>query len=128
MELCAQFQAEERTRHIPVVILTNREEVASKVAAFSLGVEDYIVKQPFSPLEFRARIEARLRKIEKSCERDEVLVRGELRLNVSSQKCYRVEKGRERDLGLTALEFRLLYQLARREEHILSRDQILNLV
>ena len=125
--LCAQIQADDKTRHIPIFVLTAREDVSSKVAAFSVGVADYIVK-PFNPLELRARIEAKLRQIEAIREQDEVLIRGDLRLNLSNQKCYRLENGEQRDLRLTALEFRLLYQIARHEEHILSRDQILNLV
>lgn len=127
LDLCARFQADERTREVPIIVLTGREEVSTKVAAFSIGAEDYIVK-PFNPLEFRARIEAKLKKISRKCERDETLLRGELRINVSRQKCYRLVERKEQDLGLTAIEFRLLYQLARREEHVLSRDQILDQV
>jgi DNA-binding response OmpR family regulator len=127
LALCAQLQSNPKWKNIPVMILTARVDVSAKVAAFSLGVEDYISK-PCDLLELRARVEARLRKIQKSTEEGEILTKGELRLSVAMQKAYRLNGDSEIDLELTPIEFKLLLQLAKREGRVLQRDQILDLV
>lgn len=127
MELCSQIQGQPETQDIPIIVLTGHADLPNKVAAFSMGVEDYIVK-PFNPLEFRARIESKLRKIQKVKDEDEVLNKEGLNLNVSRQKAFLVSNGSKQDLGLTPLEFKILYQLARREERVMSREQLLDKV
>jgi two-component system phosphate regulon response regulator PhoB len=127
MELCAQLQGQSETKDIPIFVLTGHADLPNKVAAFSMGVEDYIVK-PFNPLEFRARIESKLRKLQKVKDEDEVLDREGINLNVSRQKAFIISNGARQDIGLTPLEFKILYQLARREERVMSREQLLDKV
>jgi len=127
LNLCARIQSSNDLRDIPVIILTANADVQTKVAAFSLGVEDYVVK-PFDLLEFRARVEAKLKKIQKHKQRDEVVTRGQLQLNLSRQKAYDTNSNPPKDLGLSPLEFKLLYQLTRHDEQILSRNRLLDLV
>ncbi|MEO5969747.1 MAG: response regulator transcription factor [Bdellovibrionia bacterium] len=127
MELCSQLQGQSETQDIPIIVLTGHSDLPNKVAAFSMGVEDYIVK-PFNPLEFRARIEAKLRKIQKVKDEDEILNREGINLNVSRQKAFIMADGTKHDMGLTPLEFKILYQLARREERVMSREQLLDKV
>jgi CheY-like chemotaxis protein len=51
----ASLKSDERTRHIPVVLLTARQQETDIMKGFGLGADDYIVK-PFSPMELVARI------------------------------------------------------------------------
>ena len=127
LQLYTQIQADLTSRNIPVIILTGTTDIHTKVAAFSMGVDDYILK-PFDPMEFRARVEAKLKKIQLTKDRDEVILRKELQLNLSRQKAYILIGETPQDLDLTPLEFKILYQLARHEENVFTRNQLLNSV
>ena len=50
-----------RTSQVPILMLTVREEIATKVTAFDVGVDDYLTK-PFQIEELLARIRAILRR------------------------------------------------------------------
>lgn len=55
MEVLRQLKQDERTRTIPVVVLTARSEVGEKVKSLDLGVDDYVTK-PFDIRELKARL------------------------------------------------------------------------
>lgn len=107
----------------PIIFLTGKEDVGSKISAFSLGADDYIVK-PFHLLELRARVERRLKKqIEDNADGDQV-VAGPLILEVSSQRL-RVN-GKNEYVTLTPREFKILLLLAKNPDQIFTREYILN--
>lgn len=54
-EVCRQLKADARTRNIPVIFLTSRQEVADEQRGFELGAVDYIAK-PISPPILLARV------------------------------------------------------------------------
>lgn len=56
-ELTRQLRADERTRQMPVVLLTARAQEADVERGFEAGADDYL-KKPFSPQELRSRIQA----------------------------------------------------------------------
>ncbi|HNO90604.1 MAG TPA: two-component regulator propeller domain-containing protein [bacterium] len=55
MELCRRIKSDERTRHIPVILLTARADESSKVESLNLGADDFVAK-PFSANELKARM------------------------------------------------------------------------
>ena len=55
IELCEKLKTDERTSHIPVILLTSRSGVENKVEGIKTGADDYITK-PFSVAELQARI------------------------------------------------------------------------
>ncbi len=55
-ELCRQLKTDERTSHVPVVLLTSRTEVESKLAGLRHGADDYLAK-PFHEEELLARLQ-----------------------------------------------------------------------
>ena len=61
VEFARRLRAEERTRSIPLIMLTARGEEQDKVLGLESGADDYITK-PFSPRELVARIKAVLRR------------------------------------------------------------------
>jgi len=60
IELARKVRANARTTEVPVILLSAREEVESKVAGFEAGADDYVHK-PFDLQELHARIELHLR-------------------------------------------------------------------
>lgn len=123
-ELCARLQADPRTRDVPILFVSASVEIRDKLAAFSLGAEDYIEK-PFDPVELRARVDARIARSRGRREASEIFEKTGLRFDVSQYRVFRLDADGVRDLELTPHEFRLLYHLARHENQILSRGQLL---
>jgi DNA-binding response OmpR family regulator len=123
-QLCSLIQNNEGTRDIPIIFLTAKDSLPNKVMGFSLGADDYIVK-PFDPLELRARVEAKLRRISRKKEASEIIQKGDIQVNIPFQRAYLLENGQKRDLGLTPIEFRLLLYFVQRLDQVLTREQLL---
>jgi DNA-binding response OmpR family regulator len=124
---CSELQTSENFRHIPVVFITGRSQVTDKIAAFSLGAEDYIVK-PFDALEVKARLGARLKKLQNTQETRNHIVRGELEIDVAKQRVFCGAGSLRNAVKLTRKEFLLLTHLARHEDTVISRQQLLDAV
>jgi two-component system phosphate regulon response regulator PhoB len=116
------LREDERTRAIPIIMLTARGTESDKVTGLEAGADDYITK-PFSPRELVARIKAVLRRRAPQLADDPVELGG-LRLDPST---HRVSSPRAAvDLGPT--EFRLLHFLMTHPERVHSRAQLLDRV
>jgi len=123
-----QLRGLPRLKDVPIVFLTGKAEVNDKVAAFSLGAEDYITK-PFEPLEFRARVESKLAARLSRMQMRDVVRKGRLELDRAMFKAFAVEAGgKTRDLELTPHEFRLLTLFLQHEGSVLSREQLMTAV
>lgn len=112
--LCSEIKSE---YDIPVIFLTASGDEASVVAGFDLGADDYIAK-PFRPRELVSRIKNALRKYQHDNGR---IVIGDLFIDMSSGK---ISKG-EKEIVLSALEFRILQIFLENRGRILSREALL---
>lgn len=112
----------ERTRRIPIIMLTARAEERDKIEGLESGADDYLTK-PFSPKELLARIKAVLRRRAPEHTDDTVEISG-LRLEPATHRV--VGNGREITLGPT--EFRLLHFFMTHPERVHSRTQLLDRV
>ena len=122
LEVCNILKHDQRTSHIPIVMLTARGEEADVVAGLELGADDYITK-PFSPRVLVARIKAVLRrKSEIPADRTAVLKRKDLVMHPGRHEA--LVKGKPVDL--TSTEFEILYHLARRPGWVFTRNQIID--
>ena len=84
MEFARRLRSEERTRGIPLIMLTARGEEQDKVMGLESGADDYITK-PFSPRELVARIKAVLRRRAPETTEDTVSA-GDLRLDPATHR------------------------------------------
>lgn len=107
---------------VPVIALTRRGDLKSKLAAFERGVDD-ILTVPFSPEEFVARVLAVMRRTYRDAAVFSPVLRlGDLEIDILNR---RVRIG-DTALHLTALEQSLLYLLAANAGRLLTRDEILD--
>lgn len=123
-EVLRRLRREAATRALPVVFVSARDTEVDRVVAFELGADDFVGK-PFSPRELSLRVGALLRRARDGSGTRAQRVRvGPLDIDVDG---YRVAVEGE-PVPLTALEFRLLLDLARQPGRVQSRDQLLERV
>jgi len=109
---------------LPVIILTARDDIQNKVAAFEAGADDYLSK-PFRFEELLVRIKARLRNSSVSQAREEVVLKfGNVVLDLRSRKV----KIAGNSIELPAREFTLAETFFRHPGQVLSREQLLDRV
>ena len=115
-----QLRADERTRNIPIIMLTARAAEQEKILALEGGADDYVTK-PFSPRELIARIKAVLRRRAPQLTNDAVEIAG-LRLDPMAHRV--TGNGQPLEMGPT--EFRLLHWFIAHPERVYSRSQLLD--
>src|SRR5438270_7509227 len=104
---------------VPILMLTARDAVESRVEGLDSGADDYLVK-PFDRQELLARIRALLRR--RPPRGSAPLRVGDLQLNPDTHE---VQRG-EREIDLTQREFELLEYLMRNERIVISRQRLLD--
>jgi two-component system, OmpR family, response regulator RegX3 len=108
----------------PIIMLTAKGEVEDRIIGLELGADDYLIK-PFSPRELVARVRALLRRAHSDSDpQREVLVFGDLTIDISGHKV--TVAGEE--VELTASEFKLLTTLSRYPGRVYSRMELVEKV
>lgn len=122
LNLARKWRADQRSKHVPILMLTARGDEPDKIAGLDAGADDYITK-PFSTQELLARIRAVLRRRtpEQTGERVQV---GEL---VLDSETHRVTF-QDQPLKLGPTEFKLLNHFMHNPERVHSRGQLLDKV
>jgi two-component system response regulator MtrA len=118
-EVCRQIRADSR---IPIIMLSAKSDTVDVVVGLELGADDYVTK-PFELPELVARARAALRRSTSEPE-EPVLERGELAIDPGGF----IVRLRGEEVGLTATEFRLLLELARRPGQVFTRELLLERV
>ena len=118
-EVCRQIRAESR---VPIIMLSAKSDTVDIVVGLELGADDYVTK-PFELPELVARARAALRRGSEEPETP-LLVRGDLEIDPGG---FTVRRGGE-DVNLTATEFKLLLELARRPGQVFTRELLLERV
>jgi two-component system response regulator MtrA len=118
-EVLRQIRAESRA---PVVMLSAKTDTVDVVVGLELGADDY-VKKPFEMAELVARARAAVRR-STAVNEEPVLVRGDLEIDPGAFMVRR----RGEEVSLTATEFKLLLELARRPGQVFTRELLLQRV
>jgi DNA-binding response OmpR family regulator len=116
VEVCRRLRA---GGDVPILVLTARDALDSRVEGLDSGADDYLVK-PFEREELLARLRALLRR--RPPRGSAYMVVGDLRLNPATHE---VSRG-DRPVELTAREFELLEHLMRNERLVVSRQALLD--
>jgi two-component system response regulator ChvI len=125
LELCRRIRA--LSAEIPLIFLSSKDEEFDRVLGLELGADDYLCK-PFSTRELIARIKVLFRRLAlktataADAEVEDLLCCGSLTLDSLRHRA--AYKGAA--LHLTVTEFRILLALARRPEHVKTREQLLH--
>jgi DNA-binding response OmpR family regulator len=120
LELCAWLRARSR---VPVIMLTARGDEADRIVGLEIGADDYIAK-PFSPRELVARARAVLRRTAPPDSSGERLSFDDIEIDPTTREV-RCDGDA---LKLTALEFDLLWFIARNPRQVFTRDQLMDRV
>lgn len=131
LELCRIIRNDPAIAATPIVMLTAKGEEVDKVLGLEIGADDYMTK-PFSPRELVARVKAILRRAEhqKPVTAEEEQRTGQLLkmrdITIDKEK-YLVTVG-NKQLKLSATEFKLLLYLCERPNKIYNREHLLDAV
>jgi DNA-binding response OmpR family regulator len=120
LEVCRQIQ---RERHVPVMMLTARDDETDLVIGLAVGADDYLTK-PFSMRELVARVQALLRRMDALAGRTAartLRLEDDIEIDVDAR---RVRQHGE-VVHLTPTEFDLLVGLAERPGRVLTRERLL---
>ncbi len=117
LEVCRRLRAAGST--VPVLMLTARAEVDSRVAGLDAGADDYLPK-PFALAELLARLRALLRRAANGDDSSDVLRFADLEVDLGTRE---VRRG-DRDIELTRTEFSLLELFLRNPRQVLTRSVI----
>ncbi|MCS6945363.1 MAG: phosphate regulon transcriptional regulator PhoB [Sutterellaceae bacterium] len=120
VELLRELRGSDRTRHLPVIMLTAKGAESDRVSGLDAGADDYVVK-PFSPRELVARIRAvfRRRAPDKS---GEPIRYGALLIDPARHEV----RFEDRPVKMGMAEYKLLKFLASHAERVFSRSQLLD--
>jgi two-component system phosphate regulon response regulator PhoB len=122
VQFAKKLRNDERTRDVPIIMLTARSEEGDKIEGLESGADDYMTK-PFSPKELMARIKAVMRRRAPQLTEETVNICG-LSLDPLTHRV----SGHEQALDLGPTEFRLLHFFMTHPERVHSRGQLLDQV
>jgi two-component system alkaline phosphatase synthesis response regulator PhoP len=114
------LKADERTRYIPVIMLTAKDSEMDKVRSLDAGADDYVVK-PFGVMELLSRVRAVMRRGEKM-QASGQLAMGSLAIDPARHEV--LADGQK--VILTNKEFRLLHFLMSNPGRVFTREQLLS--
>ena len=124
-EVCKALRKDQRTAHIPIIMITAKGDEIDRVVGFEVGADDYIVK-PFSMREVALRVKAVMRRSEHEPGQPlpDILAIGDI--VIDKQRHIVMSTGSE--VELTSTEFKLLLYLAEKKGCVQSREQLLQKV
>ncbi|MEC2078608.1 response regulator transcription factor [Metabacillus fastidiosus] len=118
LEFCKEVR---KTNHVPILMVSAKVKDMDKIIGLMTGADDYMSK-PFNPLELTARVKALLRRAnyERAEKEEDILYAGSLQIDKQSHTV----SGNEMVIKLTALEFDILFLLAKHPGRVFASEEI----
>lgn len=123
MDICKNVRSNEKTRHVPIIMVTAKGEEIDRVVGLELGADDYMVK-PFSPRELILRVKAVLRRTKPPEPAGKILSGEGIQIDMDRHSVT-VEGN---PVLLTVTEFNLLHVLLKSRGRVLNREMLLDQV
>jgi two-component system phosphate regulon response regulator PhoB len=120
IDFAKRLRSNSATQLIPIIMLTAKSDEDNKVEGLSVGADDYLTK-PFSPRELVARIKALIRRRSPELLNDPIMSEG----IALDPKSHRV-KVDNKYINIGPTEFKLLHFFMKNNNHVYSRNQILD--
>ena len=118
LEVCRRIQSD---RHVPVLMLTARDTETDLLVGLGIGADDYMTK-PFSMRELTARVNAILRRVDRSGRPSNEVIRvADLTVNPGTRRVTKADT----EVHLTPTEFELLHLMSARPGMVFTREQLL---
>ncbi|MCM8541847.1 MAG: response regulator [Lentisphaeraceae bacterium] len=127
VEVCFKLKSDAAYKSIPIVMLSAKSDESDQLVGLKIGADDYLVK-PFSPKVLVAKVSAILRRsdVVSSSSSDDVPVIRMKGLFMNPNDFSVTYK--EKPLKLTAVEYKILYFLARKPGRVYTRERIIEQV
>lgn len=109
--------------NIPIIVLTARDQKNDKSIGFGLGADDFVTK-PFGLEELIMRVAAVLRRSKIVSKKGNILVVGDVSLDISN---FRVSI-KDKEIEISPTEYKLLSYLMENTQRVVTREQILSAV
>jgi DNA-binding response OmpR family regulator len=121
---CEMLRDDERTKHIPVIMISAKDSEEFRIASFEKGADDFIGK-PYALSELIARISSKVRRQKENqfgdVQKSETIVCGNLEIDLAKFEV-RIDR---RALHLSVLELNMLKFFIQNKERVLSREFLL---
>lgn len=121
LAICKELRTGERTRDIPIIMITAKSEEADQIEGFAKGADDYVTK-PFNNKILLQRVKALLRRIEGQGDPSDVVEHLGVKIDRVRHRVTLLNK----KLDLTPTEFRLLECMVRQPGRAFSRHQLMD--
>ena len=120
LDVCKSIRSDDDIRDMSIIMLTAKGEEIDRVIGFELGADDYVTK-PFSVRELILRVKVLLKKQRESLVANKLITFGPIRIDLDAHEL----KINDKEVVLTALEFKLLQHLVKRKGRVQTREQLL---
>ena len=121
LSICRELRAGDRTRHIPIIMITAKSEETDQLVGYNMGADDYVTK-PFSNKILLQKVKALLRRVDGQNEIGDVVEHLGVKIDrVRHRVTFHTE-----ELSLTPTEFKLLECLLRQPGRAFNRHQLMD--
>lgn len=121
LTICRELRAGDRTRAIPIIMITAKSEETDQLVGYSMGADDYVTK-PFSNKILLEKVKVQLRRATTAADTSDVIEHLDVKVDRVRHKI--TFAGQE--LDLTPTEFRLLECLVRQPGRAFTRHQLMD--
>lgn len=125
IEVCRRLRQDAQLRHIPILMLTARNEEESHVHGLEVGADVYLAK-PISMPVLLSQTSALLRTAQRTMQPPDILKTHDLEVDRDRYLVYRTNDGEKVSIRLPRKEFELLYFLASHPGKVFSRQELLD--